>query len=247
MIHKVRVFRKEEKVEDYVAEERGLRLVVNDKIVADLKLSPSYEEECVIGYCAGEGFIKGLDDILEIRIERNIASVKADVDIFDTAYETYLSTDCISGWRTRVKTERVWVTSDLSVEAEAIFRNMRKLVKNAKIWKKTGGVHAAAFVNWKNFLLAEDVSRHIAVDKVIGLAMKKGIELSRSYILCTGRLPGDMVIKAARVNIPILASRTAPLYSGIECAKKTNLTLAGFVRGEKMNIYTHPRRIRFKD
>lgn len=129
------------------------------------------------------------------------------------------------------------------MSSEKILEKMRELREKSRTWKKTGGVHSVALVKDENFLLVEDISRHIAVDKVIGLAVRKGVGLSESYILTSGRLPGDMVIKAARVNVPVIASRTAPLSSGVECAHKCNLTLVGFVRGNKMNIYTHPRRI----
>jgi formate dehydrogenase accessory protein FdhD len=242
MFREVKAVKDEGVARDYVAEERDLRLIVNDKNVATVKLSPGNEEEFAIGYCLGEGLVKGLDAISEVRIDANTAYVEANAD-FDVSYERYILSDCITGWRARIKSEYVKVTSGLKVSREDILKSMRELMKRSYIWRKTGGVHSVALANKGEFLLVEDISRHVAIDKVIGLAAKKGLELSNSYILTSGRLPGDIVIKVARVNVPIIASRTAPLSSGVECAEETGLTLVGFVRGRRMNIYTHPERI----
>lgn len=244
MMQKVKIFKNGEEVEEYVAVERELKLIVNDKTIAGVKLSPGYEEEFAIGYCFGEGLVKSMGSILEVKIVGNTANVKADAN-FEASYERYILSDCISGWRARIEAEDVQVVSDFKVSSKEILEKMRELREKSGTWEKTGGVHSVALVNRNNFLLVEDISRHIALDKIIGLAIKKSVNLSSSYILTSGRLPGDMVIKAARVNVPIIVSRTAPLSSGIECAEKCNLTLVGFVRGNRMNIYTHPERIKW--
>jgi|Deesub1362A_J573_1020465.scaffolds.fasta_scaffold00005_284 formate dehydrogenase accessory protein FdhD len=242
MIRKIIAFRNGEKIEEYVAEERELRILVNDIPVATAKLSPGFEKEFAIGYLIGEGLVRGINDIKDVRIEQNCAYVEAKKE-FEKSYEQYLSTDCISGWRVRVEVEDIKVSSDYSVGFSEIINSMKELQRRAKNWRITGALHAAALINGNDFLIVEDISRHIAIDKIIGMGALKGVDFSQSYALCSGRLPGDMVIKMARVNIPIVCSRTAPILSGIECAEKADLTLVGFVRGRRMNIYTHPRRI----
>jgi len=91
--------------------------------------------------------------------------------------------------------------------------------------------------------LAEDVGRHNAVDKVIGIAAINELNFEDLFLASTGRLSGDIVFKAAKLGIPIVASLGAALDSGVQMAKKANLTLAGFVRGNRINIYSHPKRI----
>jgi len=91
--------------------------------------------------------------------------------------------------------------------------------------------------------IAEDVGRHNAVNKVIGIAAIKEIEFGELFLASTGRLSGDIIFKAAKVGIPIVSSLGAALDSGFEMAKNANLTLAGFVRGNRINIYTYPERI----
>jgi FdhD protein len=242
MFREVEAIKDGRKIRDYIAVERELRLVVNDKPVARVKLSPGYEEEFALGYCLGEGLIKDPEQIRKIRVVENTVEVEADAS-FKLAYENYLLSDCVSGWRARIEAEKVRVTSDFRIKAVELLENMRELRRRSRVWRKTGGVHAVALVSEGRFLVVEDISRHIALDKIIGLAAKQGASFAESYILTSGRLPGDMVIKVARVNVPIIASRTAPLTSGIECAQETNLTLAAFLRGKRMNIYAHPERI----
>ena len=89
--------------------------------------------------------------------------------------------------------------------------------------------------------LAEDVGRHNAVDKVIGMAALNKVDFSGCFVALSGRISGDVAFKAAKVGLPIVASLAAALSSGITSAQESNVTLAGFVRGKRLNIYTSPR------
>ena len=134
---------------------------------------------------------------------------------------------------------------DLKIKAEIVSVAVRRLNTLAETFRKTGGVHIAALYSSKGELLtfAEDVGRHNAVDKVIGVyALKKG-DFSQCFLASSGRLTGDIVLKAARMGIPVVASLSAAVDSGIEVAKRINLTLIGFVRGQRMNVFTFPERI----
>ena len=91
--------------------------------------------------------------------------------------------------------------------------------------------------------LAEDIGRHNAVDKVIGVGVSSNLDFQEHFISSSGRLSGDLVLKAVRMHIPIVASMTSAIDSGIEAARRTGITLIGFVRGKRMNVYTKPERI----
>ena len=122
---------------------------------------------------------------------------------------------------------------------------MKALNLSAPTFKKTGGVHAAAIFSHKGKLifLAEDVGRHNAVDKVIGFASIRQIALSNCFLGLSGRLTADIVLKAARVGVPVMASLSAAIDSGIRVADRAGVTLVGFVRGNRMTVYSHIDRI----
>lgn len=133
----------------------------------------------------------------------------------------------------------------LKVKAEVVSKAIRRLNTLAETFRKTGGVHIAALYSAEGELAtyAEDVGRHNAVDKVIGVCALKKSDFSQLFLASSGRLTGDIVLKAARMRIPVVASLAAAVDSGVEVAKRTGLTLIGFVRGPRMNIFTFPERI----
>ena len=121
--------------------------------------------------------------------------------------------------------------------AKKVFKNLNKL---SKIFKETGGTHSALLKDTKSEFeaYAEDVSRHNALDKVIGAGLLERVDFSNCILSTSGRLSGEMIIKAARAEIPVVCSMSAPLQSGVTVAKKAEIMLFGFVRGTRLNQYT---------
>jgi formate dehydrogenase accessory protein FdhD len=137
------------------------------------------------------------------------------------------------------------VESNFQVSVHELIDRIEELKDNAEIWQATGGTHVAGIVYKDHFIVKEDVSRHVAVDKVIGYGLLHDFDLSNSYVIYSGRMPADMVIKMTRVGVPILASNAAPANSGYNIAKKGNVTLVGFLRGERCNVYNNQNRVIF--
>lgn len=240
MKKRVKAYRDGVQIEDEVAVEKSLKLIVNGNLIAKIKLSPGLEKEFVIGYLFGEGFIDSLCQIKNLRYESDIVEVR--IYRLPSSLESYISSECISGFRTS-STKKGQVKSDLRVSKKEILENMKKMQASSEVWLSTGGVHSSALVYPEGMFVVEDVSRHVTIDKLIGMGLKKGIDFSKSYVLTSGRIPADMVRKLARAGIPVVASRTAVLLSAIEEAEKSGITLVGFVRAGRMNIYTHAERI----
>jgi FdhD protein len=117
--------------------------------------------------------------------------------------------------------------------------------EKAVFFKKTGGLHNSGIFKADGTMIAfsEDVGRHNTVDKVIGEGLLSKTHFTQCFLIITGRVPGDMIYKAAKAGIPIVASVTAVLNSGIFSAQKANITLIGFAREKRLNIYTNPERI----
>ena len=156
-----------------------------------------------------------------------------------------VNSDNAGGIRSELKTIKP-NNSNLKIDATQIIKDIKHLTDEAKIWQKTAGVHVAQLKYGDEIIVREDVSRHVAVDKVIGAASKEGYDLSNSYISYSGRMPADMLIKVIRVGIPIIISNAAPASSGIDVAKTGNITVVGFVKDNRFTVFTAPERVNLK-
>jgi FdhD protein len=242
------------KATDFVAEEQPLHLFVNKKYWATILCSPTDLKEMAIGHLLSEGVLKSTGEINEIDLKEDETScyvkLNAEVKVEDRIKLSRLHTRivtsaCGSGLPYLYERKPPRIKSKLTVKAEVLFNSVNQLNIKAKLFRQTGGVHAAAICKADGSLvaLAEDVGRHNAVDKVIGKAALKQTDFGNCFLTLSGRLSGDVVFKAAKVGLPIIGSLAAALSSGIEMAEHAHLTLAGFVRGKRMNIYTFDERI----
>lgn len=227
-------------------------------------------EDFTIGYCLGEGLIKDYSDIESIKIDGTNVLVSTKLSHLPEEdleqegivqerkgncehacvcrlleYNGVLS-DNAGGIRSELKTIEK-NTSDLTIDARDIIEDMEYLKEHALIWSKTASVHVAQLVYQDKRIIREDVSRHVAVDKVIGAAAREGYDFSQCYITYSGRMPADMLIKVIRVGIPIIISNAAPAGSGIDVALAGNITMIGFVRGDRFTIYTAPERVNMEE
>lgn len=230
-------------VTEKVVKDSTITLTINNEISRNLSAIEDSLEEFAVGYLFNENMVKSLEDIEKIEINENHINVEIDDKLLKTK-ETVLCSDSSGGWRSKIK-EIEPISSDFQVEADELINRIEELKNNAQIWQATGGTHVAGIVYKNNFIVKEDVSRHVAVDKVIGYGILHNYDLSNSYVIYSGRMPADMVIKIVRAGIPVLASNAAPTYSGCETAKKGNVTLVGFLRGQRFNVYNNKNRIIF--
>ncbi len=228
-------------VSEKIIKDENINLQINQLPQRKFSTYPENLEDFVIGYLSGEGLINKVEDIEKIEKNGKNINIRIKPTEIDTKGGCILS-DCGGGWRSEIK-KITPVKSNLKINATDILQNIQRLKKEAPLWKQTGGTHVAQIICKDNYIIREDVSRHVAVDKVIGAAINKDYDLSKSYITYSGRMPADMVIKVIRVGIPILISNAAPSNSGYEIAEKGNITMIGFVRGNRFNIYTNPNRI----
>lgn len=241
-IKAVRVDKEAHEIDEKISNDEEIKIIVNKTVIGNFSMSPTYLKEFTIGYLLGEGLISSIDDIKDINIDNRTVEVTTDLADFDLRRELVMSSDCFGGMRGKMDLTKK-VESDLKVTKEEILDASKKLRENSKIWSETGGTHIAALINKDNIITIEDVSRHVAIDKVVGAAKLQGIDLSNSFMFSSGRMPGDMIIKIARVGIPIIASKSAPTSSGYMVGEEAQVTIIGFVRGGRFNIYTHPSRI----
>jgi FdhD protein/cysteine desulfurase len=230
-------------VEEKVVLDETITLTINKEISRSLSAIEDSLKEFAVGYLFNENMVKSLDDIKSIDIDGNQINVEIDDTLLKTN-ETVLCSDSAGGWRSKIKDVNP-VESDFQVSVKELLDRIEELKNNAEIWQATGGTHVAGIVYDGQFVVKEDVSRHVAVDKVIGYGILHDFDLKNSYVIYSGRMPADMVIKMTRAGVPILASNAAPANSGYNIAKKGNITLVGFLRGQRCNIYNNQNRILF--
>jgi FdhD protein len=245
--------KKARKMTDYVAEEKPLHIFLNRTHYATIFCSPSNLKELAVGHLLSGGIVKSIDEIEAISSkDEGVCRVKLKPNIdlekrlkFSKVFSRVILSACGGPSPYQPSARLPKLRSDLRVKAEVILNCVNSLNSIAETFRKTGGVHAAAIYKTGGDLVAfaEDVGRHNAVDKVIGVGALAHVDFGECFLVLSGRLTGDIVFKAAKVGLPVVASLAAALDSGIHLAKNVELTLIGFVRGKRMNIYNFPERI----
>jgi FdhD protein len=207
-------------------------------------ISPQMMREFVIGHLYSSRLIQDPAQIESLRIEAGIAkALIPDAFPAGSAAKRLIVSGC--GGETSFLDESgiPRIRSKLRIETETAFNTLVELLQS-QVHKQTGGVHSVGlFAAKETICIAEDVGRHNALDKVIGYGLERGIDFSAVFAASTGRISSEMVLKCARANIPLILSRGATTSLAIEIARKAALTLIGFVRGNRMNIYTGWERI----
>ena len=251
---------KAENAVDMIAQEIPLHIFFNRMLFVTILCSPLQLRELVVGHLLSEGIVKSPHDIDKIVLKDAQAChvyFKPRINLesrikLATPFSRIITSACNpqDNWPLprlidRLKLPRV--ASKLHVEAQNILMSVKNLNLAGRVYRQTGGVHVATIhdESGKTLALAEDIGRHNAVDKTIGVAALNDVDLSKCFLAVSGRLTGDMVLKAARTGLPIVASQAAAIHSGVQVAKLCQVTIIGFTRGNRMNIYTYPDRITY--
>ncbi|MFZ5452022.1 MAG: formate dehydrogenase accessory sulfurtransferase FdhD [Thermodesulfobacteriota bacterium] len=249
-----------EEVTDPVAVEEPLEIRLAGEPFQVLMRLPGLEKELAVGFLYTEGIIKNLGDITTLHFcgtatDPLLPPNVVDIVLSDAAQArtgrrhlevAYSSCSlCAKEAVDEICRKMAPVTSDLTVKRRTITALMERMAASQEVFKKTGGTHGVALAtpDGRVFFLAEDIGRHNAMDKVIGRAVMQRLDMTRMVALLSGRISFEMALKCARAGIPILAAVSAPTSMALTLAQETGLTLAGFVRGNRLNVYTHSERI----
>lgn len=236
-------------VEDEIAREAALTIFLNDTELVTMLCSPAEERYLTAGFLAAEGLIETADDIISLLIDetRGIARVNTVTHgEADHIWKRFISSGCGRGatFYSAADVSSPPVESSLMIDPFQIYRLMRAFQDQSEVFKSTGGTHAAALASGDMIeLFSEDIGRHNAVDKVFGRCILENIETTDKLLLVTGRISSEILLKVARRGIPALISKSAPTDSGVKLADRLGITLIGFVRGHRMNVYSHAERV----
>jgi FdhD protein len=235
-------------VSDEVAVEEPLEIRVDGAPLAVTMRTPGHDEELALGFLHGEGLI---DRPHEAGLTRDLAANTIEVGgplLRDPGARRFYTTSscgvCGKGALEEVSVHAAHLGPG-PVVARALLASLPDRLRQPA-FERTGGLHAAGLftVDGELLIVREDVGRHNAMDKVIGRALLEGALPLRSRILCvSGRLAFELVQKAAIAGAPILVGVGAPTSLAVALAADRGITLAGFARGDRVNVYTAPERV----
>jgi FdhD protein len=254
---------------DSLAAEEPLEIRVGGRQVAVTMRTPGEDFDLVAGFLLSEGAVRGREELARMRYctdnrhgadghehdPYNIVEVELASGVADPTWSlnrtTFTSSSCgICGKSSieAVHANACWSVADdpVRVTPEALYSLPERLRERQKLFDSTGGLHAAGLFDAQGELVCirEDVGRHNAVDKTVGWALREGRLPLRGMVLAvSGRASFELVQKAAAAGIPVLAAVSAPSSLAVELAESSGLTLAGFVRGRRANVYSRPDRI----
>ena len=236
-----------EQVERKVVEEYPLRLRVNGRELATLVCSPHQLNFLLVGFFRLQGFIDSLDDILSMGVchEYGLAELRLRTELPERLQPT-LTSGCGTGIAYNLPQNLLDASqqSPRSYQSEELFRLMNSLQSLTKQYSSHGGIHSAAIGDGKGLqLYAEDIGRHNTFDRLAGEALFKEIELEGQMLVTSGRVSTEMVAKAARLGIGLIASLTSPTDKAVELCQQAGITLVGYLRGSSMEIYSHPQQL----
>jgi len=242
---------------DTVAIESPLQVMVNGAPFAVIMRTPGLDAELATGFLFSEGIIASASDVTRLHsseLASGRACVDAEVPGVDVSAGTAarrVTTNAACGMCGRVSVDSLDVAFpaielNWSVTPAIIGTLPDRLTQAQTVFAQTGGLHAAGLFTPRGELelMAEDVGRHNAVDKVIGrLLLDDRMPLDMHMLFVSGRTSYEIVQKACLAGIPLLAAVSAPSSLAVELADRAGMTLLGFVRGGRFNIYSHPERI----
>jgi len=233
-----------------VPREVPLRIQVNSVDLVTLSHTPARSNTLVLGFLYLEGLIDGLDDVALLRVcdDETVAEVRLarEVDVAALAEQRRTITSGCGGGTTfgLIDPARLPpVSSTRTVTAAQLQDLMGELLMAAQAYLAAGGLHTSALSDGDRLLvLAEDVGRHNTLDKVMGECLLRGLSPADGILLTTGRVSSEMLLKAVRMDVPIVVSRTSPTDLSVALARDLNVTLVGYVRGPTLNVYAGAER-----
>lgn len=239
---------KREEISDLVARETTFTILLNKKKLVTLNCSPEKYKYLGLGFLYTSGILQKKENIISLDINEKQGLM--DIKIKGASL---LSEDIINSnlWIGSYQQSEEQIESPLSTDTSLkicnnlVYSLISEMQKRANFFKLTGGVHSCALVDKQGsiILFSEDISRYNSIDKILGEAFVNNITTEDKIILTSCRITSGILRKIIIGKLPIVISRAAPTDLAIELAKRMGITLVGFVRRERMNIYTHSERI----
>ncbi|HEU5140619.1 MAG TPA: formate dehydrogenase accessory sulfurtransferase FdhD [Bacillales bacterium] len=239
-------------VEDDVAVEFPLTVMLNGEEFATIVCTPVDLEDMVLGFLASEGAIRFLRDIESLIVDESKGYAHVETKVKQPVSQDFYMKRVIGSccgksrhfyFENDAKTAKT-VASRLNLSAEDCFGLMGELQERSAAFKQTGGVHNAALCCRDGIVtLKTDIGRHNALDKLYGYGLANGIRMTDKAITFSGRISSEVLLKVSKIGVGVLLSKSAPTDLALKLADELNITTVGFIRSGSLNIYTHSWRI----
>lgn len=239
-------------VEDLIVNEFPLTIIVNDLEFATIVCTPTHLDEMIVGFLASEGIIRTYDDIQSMNIDdsKGLAYVtlkKASLIAQENHSKRVIGSCCGKSrqfyFQSDVKTAKTSTAKTTLTPSQSIAL-MKAMQNSSFVFQETGGVHNAALCTPEEMIAVRtDIGRHNALDKLFGYSLLNRFPVRDKIIVFSGRISSEVLLKAAKIGVGIVLSKSAPTDLAIKLAKDLNITAVGFVRGGSFNVYSCPERI----
>ncbi|WP_034583659.1 formate dehydrogenase accessory sulfurtransferase FdhD [Helicobacter pametensis] len=238
--------------EDAIIKEERVSFFLNRKKILSSMCIPSHQDAHIVGFLLSEGVLEHIDEVQNISISSDGLSVYLEAKISEENLanlhkEKTLTSGCCVGVTANFEGKIVekFLESQNKLRTQILWDTLDYFETNNVLFKQTGCVHRAILCSLEGKIIFDilDIGRHNAVDKVMGLAAINRLNPHDHFLFVSGRLSLEMIIKTVMHEIPIVISKASTTKTAIQAAQKLGVTLIGFARDEKCNIYTHPSRI----
>lgn len=239
-------------MEDEIAVEFPLTIILNGEEFATIICTPADLQDMIVGFLASEGVIRFARDIqsLTVNDHQGYAYVETTTkpSVTQDFYMKRMIGSCCGKSRhfyfqNDAKTAKT-VMNEMEVPVRRCFELIDELQRHSEGFKKTGGLHNAALCTQDEIIAVRtDIGRHNALDKLYGYIFWNNTHVNDKLIAFSGRISSEVLLKISKMGIGILLSKSAPTNLALDFAEELNITVAGFIRGNNMNVYTHSKRI----
>ncbi|HLB28027.1 MAG TPA: formate dehydrogenase accessory sulfurtransferase FdhD, partial [Dehalococcoidales bacterium] len=224
----------------------------NNQELVTLMCTPKDLNYLAIGFLASEGLLESKDEIKQITVDDvrgvvRVETIEEKTMANEMLFKRLITSGCGRGaafYSAADVQKRTIVESKTKISGDEVTALVREFQHHSELYKNTGGVHSAALCDNENILVFnEDIGRHNAVDKIFGECLMRDIPTEGRVIVTSGRISSEILLKVSRRNIPIIISKSAPTDLGISLANELGITMLGFARGKRVNVYTNDWRI----
>ena len=228
--------------------EAPVSLTVNGAVWLSFMCTPVNLEALSVGFLYNEGIIEAIEEVADARVCEHGDNVDVWLNHPAEQPTSWRRTSGCTGGITAVdllaKPNVSFDANRFTVQPEAVGKLVEMLFESQELYRETGGVHTSALSDGEKILLsAEDIGRHNTLDKIAGLCLMNNIWPENRILITTGRISSEMLQKAARLQVPILISRTSPSSLSIEMAERYGITLIGYARKHRFNVYSNSGRL----